>query len=173
VYVEVLRANNTPSLPGEVGKVVLTHLTNYPMPFIRYEVGDMAALSDRSCGCGRTLPLLERIEGRVADYVVTPRGVLVSGISLTENFSLLVPGIAQLQIVQERIDHFVFRIVKAPEFGPDSHNSIRRLVAERFGEDVTFECEFMDCIRQEASGKYRFVISKVDKPTIAKSYIAR
>ena len=39
-------------------------------------------------------------------YVLTPRGELVSGISLTENFAMLIPGLAQLQIIQEQVDRF-------------------------------------------------------------------
>src|SRR5262249_36059664 len=90
VYVEVLRHDGTPAAPGEAGAVVVTALANRAMPILRYQVGDMAVASDRCCPCGRGLPLLECIEGRVADYVVTPSGQLISGISLTENFAMLV-----------------------------------------------------------------------------------
>jgi phenylacetate-CoA ligase len=108
--------------------------------------------------------LLEKIEGRVADYVVTSRGDMISGISLTENFALMVPGLAQLQIVQEETDRFVFRIVKGPDFGRESLDTIGVLVAERFGPESRYECEYVDRIPQEPSGKYRFCISKVNKP---------
>ena len=60
----------------------------------------------------------------MADYVVTPRGEMISGISLTENFAVMVPGIAQLQIVQETVDHFTFRIVRGHDFGPQSEKRI-------------------------------------------------
>jgi phenylacetate-CoA ligase len=163
IYLELLRPDGTPAAPGEPGMIVVTDLVNRAMPMIRYEVGDMAVWAGRPCSCGRGLPLLERIEGRVADYVVTPRGELISGISLTENFAVLVPGIAQLQIVQESIDYFVFRIVRGPDFGPASLEKIRALVVERFGPGVRHECQFVDRIPQEPSGKYRFCISKVPK----------
>src|SRR5262249_18305868 len=96
VYVEIIR-NGRVARPGESGSVVVTDLTNRAMPILRYQVGDVAVVSDRRCDCGRGLPLLERLEGREADYVVTPAGELISGISLTENFAVQVPGIAQLQ----------------------------------------------------------------------------
>lgn len=163
IYLEVLHADGTPCVPGEPGMIVVTDLVNRAMPIIRYQVGDMGVLSDRQCPCGRGLPLLEKVEGRVADYVVTPRGELISGISLTENFAVMVPGIAQLQIVQEEVDRFVFRIVCGPDFGETSLATIARLVAERFGPGVRYECEFVDRIPQEPSGKYRFCISKVKK----------
>jgi phenylacetate-CoA ligase len=75
----------------------------------------------------------------------------------------MVPGIAQLQIVQEEVDRFVFRIVKAPDFGQQSLETIRALVTERFGPGVRHECDFVDRIPQEPSGKYRFCISRVEK----------
>jgi len=161
IYLEVLRADGMPCGLGESGRIVVTDLVNRAMPILRYQVGDMGALSDRRCPCGRGLPLLEKIEGRIADYVVTPSGEMISGISLTENFAVMVSGIAQLQIVQEEVDRFVFRIVKGPEFGPQSLETIGALVAERFGVNIRYECEFVDRIPQEPSGKYRFCISKV------------
>ncbi len=164
VYVEVLRADGTPSGPGEAGAVVVTDLVNRAMPLLRYQVGDMAVVSDRQCPCGRGLPLLERIEGRVADYVLTPGGQMISGISLTENFAMLVPGLAQLQVVQESLQQFRFRIVRGPEFGSASLRCIDDLVRERFGLGVDYACEFVERIPQEPSGKYRFCISKVPNP---------
>lgn len=166
LYLEVLRPDGTPAAAGEAGIVVVTDLLNQALPMIRYQVGDMAVPSPRPCSCGRGLPLLERIDGRIADYVVTPRGELISGISLTENFAVMVPGVAQLQIVQEELDRFVFRIVRGPGFGRDSLATIDSLVAERFGLDVRYECDYVDRIPSEPSGKYRFCISRVEKPLV-------
>jgi phenylacetate-CoA ligase len=160
VYVEILRYGR-PAAPGEPGSVVVTDLRNRAMPLIRYQVGDVANWAGRACSCGRGFPLLERIEGREADYVTTAAGELISGVSLTENFAMLVPGIAQLQIVQEELDRFTLRIVRADDFGDASLERIGRLVAERFGPTARFECEYLEQIPQEASGKYRFCISKV------------
>lgn len=164
VHVEVLRADGTPCLPGEVGAVVVTDLINRAMPLIRYQIGDMAAATGRRCPCGRGLPLLERIEGRSADFVVTPTGDLISGISLTENFAMLLSGVAQLQIVQETVQRFLFRIVRGPEWNAASQQRIAELVVARFGPQATYDIEFVERIPQEPSGKYRFCISKVPNP---------
>jgi len=164
LYVEILRRDGTPAAVGEPGMVVVTDLVNRAMPILRYQVGDMAVRSGQACTCGRGLPMLQRVEGRIADYVVTPRGELISGISLTENFAVMVPGVAQLQIVQEELDRFVFHIVRGPDFGAVSLETIRSLVAERFGPDVRYQCDYVSRIPQEPSGKYRFCVSKVKKP---------
>jgi phenylacetate-CoA ligase len=160
VYVEILR-DGRPAAPGEPGSVVVTDLRNRVMPLIRYQIGDVASRAGRACSCGRGFPLLERIEGREADFVTTAAGELISGVSLTENFALLIPGIAQLQIVQEELDRFTLRIVRGDDFGDASLERIGRLVAERFGPGAHYECEYVTQIPQEASGKYRFCISRV------------
>jgi phenylacetate-CoA ligase len=160
VYVELMR-DGKPVGPGEPGSVVVTDLTNRAMPIIRYQVGDVAVWAGKPCNCGRGMPLLQRIEGRDADYVTTSRGELVSGISLTENFAMLVPGIAQLQIIQEELDRFTFRIVQGEDFGPESLSRIAELVVERFGPQAQHDCEYVDFIPPEPSGKYRFCISDV------------
>ena len=152
VYTEVI---------GEPGKLIVTDLTNRAMPLIRYQIGDVVVPSERICPCGRGLPMIERVEGREADYVLTPAGRLISGISLTENFALHIPGAAQVQIVQESLAELRIRIVPDERFGDESRQKIAHLVEETFGLEVRYEVELVDAIPQEPSGKYRFCISKV------------
>ena len=160
VFTEVLGEPGDVS-PPENGRLLVTDLTNRAMPLIRYEIGDVVIGSDRLCACGRGMPVLERIEGREADYVVTPSGSLISGISLTENFALLIPGTAQVQVVQETLHFLRIRMVADELFGDASRRQIAKLVHEMFGPDVRFDVELVDAIPQEPSGKYRFCISKV------------
>ena len=161
VYVELLDEHGEPCPPGKPGRVVVTDLHNRAMPMIRYEVGDMAVWADRPCSCGRTLPLLARIEGRVADYVLTRAGDYISGISLTENFAVKIPGVAQMQIVQEEIDRFTFNIVKGSDFSDQSLAVLAEQVAHHFGTGTQYATVYLETIPQEPSGKYRFCISKV------------
>lgn len=151
--------------PGEPGAIVVTDLTNFGMPFIRYKVGDVGVPSQRtSCPCGCTYPLMESLEGRVADYVVTPDGNFISGISLTENFAMHLPDVKQMQIVQERIDFLIFRVVRGEGYDEQTVLDIARLARERFGDQMSFEVEVVDSIQSEQSGKYRFCISKLPNP---------
>jgi phenylacetate-CoA ligase len=166
VLVEIVR-NGKPARPGEPGSIVVTDLSNFAMPLVRYLIGDVGVLAERTCACGRGFPLLESIEGREADYVVTADGRLISGISLTENFAVLVPGVAQLQIVQEQVRKFVFRIVRGGDWGPASDRKLADLVNERFGKNVRYAVEFVEMIPQERSGKYRFCISHVPHASAA------
>ncbi len=145
------------------GHLLVTDLSNRAMPLIRYRNGDVVTLSDRICPCGRGLPLIEKVMGRDADFVVTPTGGMISGISLTENFALKIAGTAQMQIVQETVTHLRIRIVPAREFGDASRRDLARLVNETFGDTMRHDVELIDAIPQEPSGKYRFCISKVSR----------
>ncbi|HET6573337.1 MAG TPA: phenylacetate--CoA ligase family protein, partial [Fimbriiglobus sp.] len=143
------------------GKLLVTDLSNPAMPLIRYRIGDVVTATDRVCDCGRGLPLLEKVEGRDADYVVTPAGGLISGISLTENFALHITGTAQVQIVQEAVTFLRIRMVADETFGDASRRQIAALVKETFGSAMRYVVELVDLIPQEPGGKYRFCISKV------------
>jgi phenylacetate-CoA ligase len=160
LVVEVIREGKS-AQPGEPGSIVVTDLTNYGMPFIRYKIGDVGVLSESKCLCGRGFPMLQSIEGRAADYVVTAEGKYISGISLTENFALALPFIKQLQIIQERIDFIILRIVKSTGFDAADEERISKMVTDRFGGSMKYKIEYVDSIPREASGKYRFCISEV------------
>ncbi|MDX9715174.1 MAG: hypothetical protein RBT37_07075 [Dissulfurispiraceae bacterium] len=165
LVVELVR-DGKPAAPGEPGAIVVTDLTNYGMPMIRYKVGDVGILSDlKTCECSCSYPIIESLEGRVADYVVTAEGNYISGISLTENFAmLLTEGVKQLQIIQESIDHLIFKVVKGEGFNDTIPDKISKLVEQRFGRCMTHSIEYVDSIQQEHSGKYRFCISKIRNP---------
>lgn len=164
LYVEVVDEQG-PVRAGCPGKVLLTDLTNRAMPIIRYEVGDVGILSDSACSCGRTYPLLTSVAGRVADYLLTPDGELVSGISLTENFANLIPGMRQIQIVQDRADHLTIRLVAASGPSEEQRHRIAELVSLRFGPRMSFAVRTVDQILPEPSGKYRFAIRAFDALT--------
>jgi phenylacetate-CoA ligase len=162
LYIELITEDGPATAPGEEGKVIVTDLCNFSMPFIRYEVGDLAVTLDKKCSCGRSYPLLSKVTGRVADYLTTPEGKLISGISLTENFATLIPGIKQIQIVQEQKDQLTLRIVPSSQFGDNSRTQIASLMLERFGSSMKYRIQFAERILPEKSGKYRFSINKVN-----------
>lgn len=161
VYVEFLDENNEPVKAGEPGKIVLTDLNNYAMPLIRYRVEDVGVPSDRECGCGRGLPLMERLEGRVADFLVKPDGGRVAGISLVERTLTKVPGVEQMQLVQESLDRIEINRVKGKDYGSQTDEALIREFREVFDSSVTLVINDVDWIAQEVSGKYRFSICKV------------
>jgi phenylacetate-coenzyme A ligase PaaK-like adenylate-forming protein len=161
-HVEVLNKQGDPVEPGEAGQIVITDLNNRVMPFIRYKLEDIVTLSPDKCSCGRTQPMIEKIEGRVADFLIRPDNKLVSGISLTDHFAVHMPGVSQIQIVQKEIDCITLRIVKDSGFNAESKKTISNLVKELFGEKMRHEYEYVTEIEKGARGKFRFTICEVE-----------
>ena len=160
VVVEILREDGTEAAPGETGFVVVTDLLNRAMPMIRYRLEDLAERAEGSCSCGRGLPLLRRVVGRTADFLKRRDGSRVAGVSLIENTLTRIPGVDQMQIVQDALLHLVIRIVP----GRDLDEMRRRELADYFRETfpgASIELEDVSRIDPEPNGKYRFSICRV------------
>lgn len=153
--VEVLNADE-----GGAGDLVATGLINTDMPLIRYRVGDRvkAGTEGARCECGRGLPLLERIEGRLDDVIVTPDGRRVGRMDPVFKAEL---SIREAQIVQEEPDLVRVRVVPGAEFGARQEEDLKRRIRLRLGEGVRVEVERVKEIERTSNGKFRAVVSKV------------
>ncbi|HEX4388437.1 MAG TPA: hypothetical protein VH109_07400 [Steroidobacteraceae bacterium] len=160
-YIEFLRPDGTAAAPGEEGAIVITDLLNRGMPFIRYRIEDVGVPSERQCPCGRGLPLMERITGRVADYLKRRDGSLVAGVSLVERTLTAIPGIEQMQIVQPSREDIILNVVRAPDYSADSERALLEELRGVFGPGINFRAEYVERIPQERSGKFRFSICRV------------
>ena len=147
--------------PGEEGTVVVTDLLNRGMPLIRYRVEDVGVPSARSCSCGRSLPLMERVTGRVADYLKRRDGSMVAGVSLVERTLTAIAGLEQMQIVPPAMDELILNVVRAPDFAPAAEQALLKEFNQVFGDSVALRVQYVERIPQERSGKYRFSICKV------------
>jgi len=156
LYVEVIDGDNTTP-----GKLVITDLWNRGMPFIRYEIGDMATTKTGTCTCGRGLPRLGKIYGRTADLLYTPDGRTISGISVLDTFTIHIPGIKQAQIIQNKLDELNFKIVKSDDFNEESLRILSEKIPFFFGSSMLYSIEFVDNIPLTARGKYRFSICNI------------
>lgn len=68
--VEILRSDGSPCEPGEPGEVVATCFMRTHQPLIRYRVGDVASWSAEPCDCGRAMPVIQEVCGRVEDVAM-------------------------------------------------------------------------------------------------------
>jgi phenylacetate-CoA ligase len=159
IIVEIVDAEGKFQPPGVAGEIVVTHMATQSFPFIRYRTGDVGVLDERVCACGRGLPLIKEIQGRTTDFVVARDGTVMHGLALVYVVRDL-PGIAKFKIVQESVDHTRVLLVANADFDRGNAEQIRSGMAQRLGQDVQIDIEFVDDIPAEASGKYRYVISK-------------
>jgi phenylacetate-CoA ligase len=129
------------------------------MPMIRYRTRDAGALLPGVCDCGRGLPLLNLTGGRVTEFLTALGGQKVSGIVLATYAVTSIPGVRQIQFVQDRAERVRARVVRRAEWSADSAMTLVGKVRGFLGDAMTVDIEFVDEIPLEASGKYRFSIS--------------
>jgi phenylacetate-CoA ligase len=148
--------SNTPVSHSTSGDLVCTGLLNADMPLIRYRVGDRGALmaAGKPCVCGRSLPRLESLEGRVDDVLYTSDGRHVG--RLDPVFKSQLP-IHEAQIIQEALNQVRVRYVPTIDFTTESGRSITQRLQERMG-NVEVILERADKIPRGANGKFRAVI---------------
>jgi phenylacetate-CoA ligase len=160
IIVEIVDAQGQVLPPGQSGEIVVTHLATGDFPFIRYRTGDVGALGEQPCGCGRTLPVLQKIEGRSTDFIVAQDGTVMHGLALIYVVRDM-PGVSAFRIEQESLDLTRVRIVTDDDFPPDGDERIRDGMKARLGSAVDVVVEHVDQIAAEGSGKFRYVVSKV------------
>ncbi|MBI2374222.1 MAG: phenylacetate--CoA ligase family protein [Deltaproteobacteria bacterium] len=139
--------------------LICTTLLSDDMPLVRYRVGDRGRLAapEATCACGRTLPILEAIDGRADDVLFTRDGRRIG--RLDPVFKADLP-IREAQIVQEALDRIVVRLVPTRGFGSEHEASIADRLRERLG-DVAVVFEHLDEVPRTSSGKFRAVVSKL------------
>lgn len=140
------------------GTMICTGLNNPAMPLIRYRVGDRAVAKAGDCPCGCAFPLIERIEGRIEDYIRTPDGRFVGRL---DHLFKDVAHVREAQIVQTHLDEIVIRVVRAPGYNEAVERAVRNEARQRLGDSVTIRFEYVERIERTAAGKFRFIVSQL------------
>ncbi len=154
--VEILRPDGTPAGPGEVGEVVATGILRRSQPLIRYRIGDLAAWSDEPCRCGRALPALAEVVGRVEDVLIGPDGRRVTRF---HGVFYEIPGLIEAQIVQRTARRFTVRVVVTERFDHAGAAVIVGRMLDRLGSAAEVDVEPVEAIARTAAGKFRAVVS--------------
>ncbi len=144
---------------GQLAEVVCTGLLNYDQPLIRYRIGDLMRLSAESCPCGRQMPVIQEIVGRVEDTVIGADGremVRFHGIFVG------IPGIVEGQIVQQEFTMFEVNIVVSKPLTEDELLLIRKRMVSQLGEVEVAIIE-VDHIPRGPNGKFKAVVSNIKR----------
>lgn len=156
--IEILDQEGRPAAPGIEGEVICTGLHNTLQPLIRYRIGDTARWAvDQDCPCGRQLPILEGIDGRVEDVCYTADGRRIV------RFDTVFKGVAHVreaQVTQETLGLFTITVVPTDGFGEDDVQQIRKNFQLHVGE-VAVNVLRAAALPRTASGKFRAVICRL------------
>lgn len=165
LYLEILDEDGKPCAPGELGRVVVTPLDNFAMPLIRYDIGDYAEVGE-PCPCGRGLPVLKRIVGRVQDMVILPNGERRWTLLSTGNIEtfLEIAPIRQYQFIQKDTQTIEVRLVVDRDLTDLEQDAIRNWVVTKLDHPFSVTFAFVESIPRTSSGKYQDFISEVVAP---------
>jgi phenylacetate-CoA ligase len=159
-HVKIVDRNGQRMPRGERGEVVISNLVNRGTVLLNYRLGDIAALSDRRCPCGRTLPLLASLEGRVEDVIYLRNGRFVYPGAVRDVMKHL-EGVLQYQLIQLEADVFELKLATVD---PDTFErvsgelltALRRLL----GDSACIEPVYHDeRLEPGPSGKFRPILS--------------
>jgi len=147
-----------PGMPENVRRVVCTGLRNPAMPLIRYDIGDVATLSEKTCPCGRKSPIVEKIDGRIESYIITSDGRQLGRLDFLFKESC---HVEEAQLIQNDLDNLVVKVVKNRHYGAKQELTLLSDLRSYLGPQIKIEIHYVDRIPREPNGKFRQIVSSV------------
>ena len=159
VPLRIVHDDGSPSALGEIGEVVVSNLINRGTVLLNYRLGDLAELTEELCPCGRTLPLLRNLHGRIAEAVQITGDTAISSTTLLGKFARELETALNVQVISLAPGRVRWRIV--PSTGLDREWFKTRLLKrwkDVFGDQAVAEVEYVAAIPTSPAGKFRAVI---------------
>ncbi len=160
--IEIIKDNNKPAGLNESGEMIFTDFLNYSMPFIRYQVGDVATVGQSKCECGRGAPLIKNIQGRSHEFVTTKSGTKIHGAF----FNRLVKGhdwVNGFHVIQERSDKLTLFLKGNSVDNCGDILEMKSILKKKF-EGMTIEIQKINDLPMSKSGKHTFIENKTLSP---------
>ncbi len=154
VYLEILDEDGRSVPPGQTGRVVLTDLNNLVMPFIRYDMDDLAVPSTEGSVGG--FPLIEEVVGRASEVVDLPSGKAMSAVSLSQTVFTthgFAPDIDRFQCVKVGPNELEFRVLWSHPTPPERAARLAEAVRSAADPDTVVTIRPIDQVDRLPSGK--------------------
>lgn len=159
VILEILDENGKNLHSDKSGRIIVTDLHSYAMPFIRYEVGDVGLLTDKPCVCGRGLSRLKAIEGRTTDIIRLSNGISIAGELIVLIFKDC--HVKQYQLIQKAKDELLVRVVKDINYSEWDTEHCMNILRHHVGKEIKIQLEFCENIPVGHNSKYRNILSEI------------
>ena len=154
--IEFVRDDGSPAACGESARMLITSFTTKATPLIRYDIGDMAVLSEKECSCGRCRAVVSEIVGRVDDVFVTAEKGKVGRMSTT--LKLLPSHVRRAQIQQNSPSDFLLLLESDKEVEASALKLVLDDMTDKLGK-VNISVEYTEHIPNGKNGKFRTQIN--------------
>jgi len=159
---EILDKNDHPVKEGQVGEIIGTGFWNYATPFIRYKSMDFAELGAPHCSeCALNYQLLNRIEGRLQEYIVGKNHKLIAltGVSIIcGKFK----DVYQFRFFQDTVGKIKFKYIKKENIAEVNETLIHDNLKSKLGNEFEIDVEPVDVIERTKQGKLKYLDQKLD-----------
>lgn len=157
-YLEVIDENGNALPPQSRGEILITSLSNYVMPLIRYRIGDIGALDETA---DHTSQILLTLSGRINQHFKLRDNTLIDP-GFFEYLLYAKPWIRKFQVAQKDYSTLVFRFITTDTLRhEDDLAEIRQNTRALMGEDCQITFEFVDELPPTPSGKFLYMYSEV------------
>ncbi len=155
LYVEILDENDVVLPYGEEGRIVITSLYNKAHPFIRYDIGDIGMLSEKST---IKKPILKKLIGRTNDIIVLPSGKKAAGLTfyyITKSVIENDGNVSEFVVEQTLLDNFKISYVSKIELSEAKKTTIKNEVIRYLEPNITINFERVKKLKRSKSGKLK------------------
>lgn len=155
LFVEILDENNQPVPNGQEGRIVITSLYNKAHPFIRYDIGDIGVLDEKSTP---KKPLLKRLIGRTNDIAILPSGKKSPGLTfyyVTKSIIKDDGNVKEFIIRQTKIDTFEIDYVSEKELTPEQIKGIQEAIDNYLEPGLQFSYQRKESLERTLRGKLK------------------
>jgi phenylacetate-CoA ligase len=155
LFVEILDDNNQVVPNGTSGRIVITSLFNKAHPFIRYDIGDIGILDEKS-----TLkkPILKKLIGRTNDVAILPSGKKSPGLTfyyVTKSFIEDDGNVKEFIIKQTKIDSFEIEYVSETELNLAQIQKIQKAIELYLEPGLNFKFTRKEALERSNRGKLK------------------
>lgn len=157
-FVEITDENGSSLEKNIQGKVIVTSLNSHCFPLIRYDNGDIAALTDKECSCGRGLVKLTSLGGRSRDYIILKNGRHIHGAFFNHLKSIYnAEWLNRYQIIQKNKDELVFQCLVNKKPSDKELEEIRKEITTGTENLIKIETQIVDKLPISQMGKYKLI----------------
>lgn len=162
-YVEVVDDDGGPVAEGRPGRITVTDMSNFGMPFVRYVNEDIGALKSEPCSCGQPSSVLCSLMGRITDVIYLPSGEMLHGHFLAKTLQIRGKWFRQFQVYQPSKERLVIRYVPCAERHAEAMRQAVREIEKRVGSSMSITVEICESIPPLHNGKHCYILSDVHR----------
>lgn len=150
----------------ESEEILVTSFTTYGTPLIRYRIGDEITFDNhrKTCQCTTETPIIKEIKGRKLDFLYTAEGAKINGGNVANLFKNMPNALIKAQTIQESFDEITIKLVVDNRLYKTKYDKLlKEEFLHKFGNNTKVKIRHVDEIPREKSGKYKFIVNKIQK----------